>query len=161
PKDLPPQPRFAEGWRLGQPDIVIDIGQDFQVPPGLDRYEYFTVPTNFKEGMWIRAAEVHPGNRQVVHHVHVYIVEEESHRAVAEPNPAKGPIKSIKDIMQEENGLSLVRDDAPVVDDACSSDVSGLPNLTGGQEGSFTAFLPGRQPDVFPAGTAKWVPPGA
>ncbi len=36
PKDLPEPPKFAEGWRLGEPDVVIDIGQDFQVPTGKD-----------------------------------------------------------------------------------------------------------------------------
>src|SRR5579872_7627375 len=48
--DLPPAPVFIEGWRLGKPDIVIDIGQDFAVKPGPDAYEHFTVPTNFTEG---------------------------------------------------------------------------------------------------------------
>src|SRR6266850_56865 len=31
-KHLPPMPVFAEGWKLGKPDLVIDIGQDFDVP---------------------------------------------------------------------------------------------------------------------------------
>jgi hypothetical protein len=160
-KDLPPPPVFVEGWKLGQPDIVIDIGQDFAVPAGSDRYENFTVRTNFTEGKWIRAAEIRPGNRQVVHHVHVFVVEEEGAARAPRPSGKTAGVRSLRDIMDEENGLTRVRDDAPVVDDACVGDVTGLPNLTGGQEGSFTAYLPGRQPDVFPAGTAKWVPQGA
>jgi hypothetical protein len=68
---------FIEGWRLGKPDIVIDIGQDFEIKPGKDAYEHFTVPTNFTEGRWIRAAEIRPGNRRVVHHVHVSVVADE------------------------------------------------------------------------------------
>ena len=28
PKDLPQPPKFVEGWQMGKPDIVIDIGQD-------------------------------------------------------------------------------------------------------------------------------------
>ena len=77
-RDLPPKPTFVEGWKLGKPDIVIDIGQDFAVAPGNDAYEYFTVPTNFTEGKWIRAAQILPGNRQVVHHVHVSLVMDDS-----------------------------------------------------------------------------------
>ena len=42
-----------------------------------DAYEHFIVPTNFKEGMWIRAAEIRPGNRRVVHHVHVNLVQDD------------------------------------------------------------------------------------
>src|SRR4029079_17958760 len=29
PRDLPSPPKFVEGWRMGKPDIVIDIGEDF------------------------------------------------------------------------------------------------------------------------------------
>src|SRR5258708_5872723 len=76
-RDLPPAPVFAEGWRLGRPDIVIDIGEDFVVAPGLDAYEHFTVPTRLTEGKWIRAAEIRRGNRRVVHHVHVNLVQDD------------------------------------------------------------------------------------
>src|SRR5258705_489576 len=36
-----------------------------------------------------------------------------------------------------------------------------LPYLHGFQEGALASFLPGRPPDVFPDGSAKWIPPGA
>jgi mono/diheme cytochrome c family protein len=39
PKDLPAAPKFNEGWRLGKPDIIIDIGEDYVVKPGNDSYE--------------------------------------------------------------------------------------------------------------------------
>ncbi len=74
PSLLPAAPVFVEGWRLGKPDIIVDIGKDFVTSPGNDAYEHFTVPTNFTEGKWIRAAEIRPGNRKVVHHVHVSLV---------------------------------------------------------------------------------------
>jgi len=50
PRDLPSRPAFVEGWRLGPPDLVIDIGQSFVVPAGRDLYQDFVVPTNFSEG---------------------------------------------------------------------------------------------------------------
>ena len=87
PRDLPAAPVFIEGWRLGKPDIVIDIGQDFEVKPGQDAYEHFIVPTNFTEGRWIRAAEIRPGNRQVVHHVHVSVVADEGRQVPLRSNP--------------------------------------------------------------------------
>src|SRR5579864_6938929 len=43
PRDLPKAPAFTEGWHLGTPDLVVDIGQDFKVEPGSDLYEHFTV----------------------------------------------------------------------------------------------------------------------
>ena len=74
PKDLPNAPVFVEGWKLGKPDIIIDIGQNITryQPEGI--YEHFIVETNFTEGKWIRAADLHPGNRRVVHHGHVNLV---------------------------------------------------------------------------------------
>src|SRR5215472_12148534 len=86
---MPAPPRFVEGWRLGTPDLVIDIGQTFTVPAGKDLYRDFVVPTNFSEGTWIRAAEVLPGNRKLVHHAHVYVIEEGT--PSAEPDTKRPP----------------------------------------------------------------------
>jgi len=162
PQDLPVPPTFAEGWRYGKPDIVIDIGQDFLVPAGKDLYQYFVVPTNFTEGKWIRAAQVLPGNRKLVHHAHVYVMT----GAVAPPsdpsaNRTAGKLGGFAEI---ENGLSRVRLDAPVINDACADDKS-LPNLAGFEEGSLATMLPGKGPDVYDVfgdnSTAKYIPPGA
>jgi hypothetical protein len=38
-------------------------------------YQYFRTPTNFKEDVWVQAAEGRPGNRGVVHHIVVSIAE--------------------------------------------------------------------------------------
>lgn len=75
-KDLPPAPKFEPGWAMGKPDLVIDMGTDFAVPAsGEVPYKYFTVETNFKEDMWIEAAEARAGNRKVVHHIIVFVVD--------------------------------------------------------------------------------------
>ena len=73
PKDLPPAPRYAEGWTIGQPDAVVKMGEDYPIPArGTIAYQYFEMPTNFAEDRWVQAFEVRPGNRAVVHHVIVY-----------------------------------------------------------------------------------------
>ncbi|MCC6539042.1 MAG: hypothetical protein IT162_15930 [Bryobacterales bacterium] len=158
PADLPPRPRFVEGWAMGKPDTVIDIGVDHTVTPGEDAYEHFVVPTNFKEGKWVRAAEIRPGNRQVVHHVHVLLVQE-SLEAMAAASTSNMP--ALSQFLLKEGKLSRIRKEAPVWNDACAEKLPNLPFLTGAQEGGLAAFLPGRPPDQFPEGTAKWVPPGA
>lgn len=142
---------------MGKPDIVIDIGEDFKITQGQDAYEHFTVATNFTEGKWIRAAEILPGNRQVVHHVHVILVQD---AATMAPSSLEA-MPQLSKFLIHEGKLSRIRMDAPVVNDACAAGVPNLPNLTGFQEGALASFLPGRPPDVFPAGTAKWIPPGA
>jgi len=158
PADLPPKPVFTEGWQLGKPDLVFDIGTDHTVTPGEDAYEHFVVPTHFKEGVWVRAAEIKPGNRQVVHHVHVLLVQEDL--AKMEVASTKNMPALSKFLIKEEK-LTRIRPDAPVVNNACADTLPNLPFLTGAQEGGLAAFLPGRPPDQFPPGTAKWIPPGA
>ncbi len=165
PKDLPKPPAFVEGWRDGKPDLVIDIGQDFQVPAGQDLYKDFVVPTNFTEGKWIRAAQVLPGNRRLVHHVHVFVVSQGADDAKQETKPpAAGKESPFGGFSETEGGLTRVRDDAPVIDDACAAHAS-LPSLSGFEEGSLATMLPGKPPDnydVFGDGsTAKYIPAGA
>jgi len=73
PRDLPPLPKFAEGWEIGTPDVVLGMAKPYDVPAsGTIAYQYFTVPTNFTEDKWIQAIEVRPGTRRVVHHVLVF-----------------------------------------------------------------------------------------
>src|SRR5262249_9632447 len=146
PNDLPPQPIFSEGWRLGKPDAVIDIGEDFSVPAGRDLYKEFTVQTNFKEGKWIRAAQVLPGNRKVVHHVHFSVLASVADGDVpgkADPKLGSANRAVARSYFDVEDGLSRIKSDAPVVDDACAGD-GGIANLSGFDEGSFATMLPGK-----------------
>lgn len=78
-RNLLPEPRtFTQGWQIGEPDLVIPMAKTpYQVPAtGVIEYEYFVVPTNFKEDRWINAAEIRIGNRAVVHHVIVALDRE-------------------------------------------------------------------------------------
>jgi len=80
-KDLPPSPQFTEGWTIGKPDQVFDIGVDFDVPTaGTVPYKYFRVPSNFKEDLWVEAAEIRPDQRGVVHHVIVFMIDPSGQR---------------------------------------------------------------------------------
>ena len=69
-KDLPPAPKFTEGWEIGQPDLVLSMKEEHTVPAdGVIPYLYFRIPTNFTEDRWVQAVEIKPGDRRVVHHV--------------------------------------------------------------------------------------------
>jgi mono/diheme cytochrome c family protein len=72
-RDLPPTPKFEEGWTIGKPDVVVSLPDEVAVPAeGVVPYRYITVPTNFGEDKWVQSAEIRPGNRAVVHHVIVF-----------------------------------------------------------------------------------------
>jgi hypothetical protein len=71
--DLPPAPTFADGWQIGTPDAVFTMQEDYPIPAsGTLEYKYFEVPTNFTEDKWVKAFEVRPGDRAVVHHIIVF-----------------------------------------------------------------------------------------
>jgi mono/diheme cytochrome c family protein len=76
PKDLPPSPKFTDGWEIGAPDVVISMPKEYEVPAsGTIDYQYFEAPTNFTEDKWVQAIEVRPGVRSVVHHILVFCRE--------------------------------------------------------------------------------------
>jgi mono/diheme cytochrome c family protein len=73
PKDMPPAPKFAEGWAIGAPDETFSIPEQ-QVPAeGVIAYKYLRVETNLKEDRWVTAAEIRSTGRSVVHHVIVFV----------------------------------------------------------------------------------------
>lgn len=75
-KDLPPAPKFTDGWEIGTPDAVINMPKPYAVPgEGTIDYQYFQAPTNFTEDKWVQAIEVRPGARSVVHHILVFCRE--------------------------------------------------------------------------------------
>ena len=86
PADLPPAREFTPGWQLPRkPDQVWAMSdKPFVVPadggPAGVPYQYLRVPSGFEKHTWIKAAEVQPGNREVVHHIIVYAEPPHSHR---------------------------------------------------------------------------------
>jgi mono/diheme cytochrome c family protein len=70
PKVVPANPSYADGWVIGKPDVIFELPQEQTIPAsGTIPYQYFVTPTNFKEDVWVQAAEARPGNRKVVHHI--------------------------------------------------------------------------------------------
>ena len=69
PADLPPAPRFADGWQLGKPDMVLSMLKPVTIPAeGQDVNRSYVIPVHMPKGRYLRAAEFRPGNRRVVHH---------------------------------------------------------------------------------------------
>ncbi len=71
---LPPPVWPAPDWLLGEPDLVIEMEQDFHVPAGGDDiYRYFVIPVDITANQHIVGLEFRPGDPQAVHHSLVYI----------------------------------------------------------------------------------------
>ena len=168
-KDLVvPEFTTTDGWRLGKPDAVFDLGQEFKVTPGMpDTIQNFIVPTNFKEDKWVTAAEILPGNRKVVHHVIAFIQTPEM---IAQFQKGEGRARALmqSDVFYRDGTLLKVKADAPVIDNGCGAPNGGSafkrPSASEGGDafGLFLAgYAPGKGIDVFPSGTAKKVPAGS
>lgn len=72
-KDLPAAKEYADGWVIGKPDVVFKMPKEYTIKAeGVEAYQHFVTPTNFKEDVWVQAAEARPGNRAAVHHIIVF-----------------------------------------------------------------------------------------
>ncbi len=63
----------ADGWHIDV-DAVVSIADPFAVPAtGLVEYQTIEVDPHFTADRWIKAVEVRPGNRNVLHHCTVFL----------------------------------------------------------------------------------------
>ncbi len=72
--DAPPPRKWAAGFVIPQPDLVITMPKPVSIPARGDvDYTYEIVHTNFAEDRWVRMSEIRPSSRAHVHHAVVYI----------------------------------------------------------------------------------------
>jgi len=80
-------PKFAGGWRLGEPDLVIEMPAAFHIPSdGPDIYRNIAVPLGLTKDQWITAIDMHPSARTAVHHV-LYFADD---KGLAHTRPQQG-----------------------------------------------------------------------
>jgi Flp pilus assembly protein TadD len=129
--ELPP-PSFPDGWQLGTPDLVLEAGSTFQLPAsGPDVYWNFIFNPALTTRQWVRAIEIRPGDRRLVHHANLLVDRMESART-QETAPGKG-----------FPGMGLVLMHSPF-----------------DPEGNFLFWKPGAIPHVEPDGFAWRLDPG-
>ena len=69
PAKAPAAPQFTDDWQLGPPDLILEMPAAFSVPAdGPDIYRNFVLPTKLTEDKWVKAIELRPTARPVVHH---------------------------------------------------------------------------------------------
>lgn len=158
--DLPPTPAYAPGWKIGKPDAVLQMQEDYPIPArGEIPYVYFEVPANYDEDRWIKAWEVRPGNPAAVHHVIVYL------RPPAEPEATPGtPARPRpRGTVTFADGMDIPAgqtggDPLPPGQRRVFANARPRPR---GTAGSIGGFVPGNSTRVFPEGTAMRLPKGA
>ncbi|MBT4138409.1 MAG: redoxin domain-containing protein [Candidatus Latescibacteria bacterium] len=74
PTHAPEPIQFPESWALGEPDLILKTEEAYPVEAiGRDEYRCFVLPTNLTKDRFVSAIELLPGEREVVHHVSVYV----------------------------------------------------------------------------------------
>jgi len=67
-------PTFTEGWQLGPPDLIASATTPFRVPAGgPELYWNFILRPDLKGRQYVRAVEIRPGGKKLVHHANLYV----------------------------------------------------------------------------------------
>ncbi|HKE22580.1 MAG TPA: cytochrome c [Bryobacteraceae bacterium] len=67
--EAPPSVQFTDHWKIGKPDLIVELPVDYQVPAtGTVDYVWLATDMKLTEDKWIERVEVRPGSRSVVHH---------------------------------------------------------------------------------------------
>lgn len=91
--DRPVPPRFTAGWQLGPPDLVLEAAQPYTVPAeGMDAFRNLVVPVPLPASRFVRALELRPGDKTIVHHANVLLDRTGSarRRDARDPGPGFG-----------------------------------------------------------------------
>ncbi len=67
-------PVFTEGWQLGPPDLIVEAPNSYTLPAsGPDVYWNFILSPDVKTTRYVRAIEIRPGVKRLVHHANLYV----------------------------------------------------------------------------------------
>lgn len=91
PAEAPAPPRFTEGWQLGPPDLVVEMRETYTVPAeGTDVFRNFVLAVPGQGTRYVRALELRPGDKKVVHHANVLLDDTGSARQRDTRDPGVG-----------------------------------------------------------------------
>ena len=157
-RDLPIAPRYAEGWTIGQPDVILSMQEEYPIPAaGTIPYSYFEVPTNFTEDTWVQAFELRPGDTSVVHHIILYTKSPRAGQG-GRGQPSDGRLEgSPQPPVEKADGRDFPREEAGPRPDSVRAQVlpSDRPAPRDlGLAGSILGYVPGTTSRVFAPGAA-------
>jgi hypothetical protein len=139
-KDLPPLPKFPEGgWAFGEPDAVIDLPIEAQIPAtGESPQTSYFVKSPFPTDVWIQKMQVRTNNPAIVHHATLFV-------------------RTLPDD-------TVIKDGRPVLPDGGTNPTGGLnAGLPAGAGPGIrlVSYVPGRGWEAYADGVARRLPKGA
>jgi len=147
PKDAPKPVDWVEGWRIGRPDAVITMPNEFHAPAsGTIDYQYIVIPTGFTEDKYVQMAEARPGNPKLVHHI-IAFVREPGNPWLKEAKPGVPYVPKDPELSPEDQKK---RDEE-------EAKLPGIPF-----PGDFlVGYAPGTVPQIMKPGQAKLIKAGS
>lgn len=134
-KDAPKPKQFYDGWNIPAPDLVISMKEPFNLPAtGEVQYQYIVMPVGFNEDKWVQAVEARPSNREVVHHIVVFVRDANS------------------------KWLRAAKPGIPYTPPGGGKDFA---NTSGGGSDILMIYTPGMVPEIWRPGLGKLIKAGA
>lgn len=134
---LPAPPLRESRWRLGEPDLVVELPVEYELPAdGPDVYRYFHVSSALSEARDVVAVDFRPGDPSVVHHSLVYLDVDGAAEALDAADPRPGFSLFGPDAVESEREPAFMRG------------------------GPIAGWAPGNQPYLYPEGLAMRLPGG-
>jgi TolA-binding protein len=79
--ERPAPPHFVEGWQLGKPDVIVRATRPYALAAGgTDSYWNFVFRNPVDRTRWLKAIEIKPGDKRLVHHANVLVDRQETAR---------------------------------------------------------------------------------
>jgi Flp pilus assembly protein TadD/mono/diheme cytochrome c family protein len=91
PSAVPPAPRLPDAWQLGEPDLVLRVPRPYVLAAGgTDVFRNFVIAAPVAAPRYVRAVEIQPGNKRIVHHANVLVDRAQSLRSRDTADPEIG-----------------------------------------------------------------------
>jgi len=134
---IPPLPVFPEVSTFGKPDFIVHMKKSFFIEgDNKDHFMMMKIPVELPQDTFIRAIEIIPGNKKLVHHINAHWIQYD------------GGAKKILD-----EGQSFINTE--IMDKAEAYQKLGLQNDDGSYPlltPSVTNYLPGVEASFYPQG---------
>ena len=91
PTEAPAVPKFADGWLLGKPDLIVTPEAAYSLPAqDSDAFRIFAIRIPVARRTYVTGIEFHPGNARVVHHANIRIDRTTATRRLDDADPLPG-----------------------------------------------------------------------
>ena len=107
PSAAPEPPAWPSGWQLGQPDLVLQLPEEYALQPGAgDVFRNFIVPVEVPAARFVRAVEFRADNPGVLHHASVGLDASRASRKLDREDRGPGFATMPDDVVQNVYGWS-------------------------------------------------------